>query len=364
MKVLHLLATGGVGGIENLMREYALRSDLENYFIVFWGGGANTDAIKANGGNVIELGLSKKKLITTYKELKRLTKSLEADVIVTHHDSPMIWLYMSKLKQSMPHLRTYIYAHSNIKDMHCGQNNKRTLLRKAFLKYAFKYCDSVIAISKSVNDSFLEYGYSQEKIKVIYNGVNCERFSSLELKRENNPVKLVYVGRLIPQKGVDRLIKAVSLLKAKDRVQCDIVGDGPAKDSLMNMASDLKVQDKVVFHGTRRDVDAFLGRASFFIHPAKWEEGFGIAVVEAMSAGVIPIAFNKGAIPEIIDDGVNGFIVYEESESALAAVIDKVVEMSSEELDSMRIKAREKAEMFNMGNYVNALDGYLSAGGR
>lgn len=355
------MTTGGTGGIENLMREYSYKSNLENYFVIFWGAGVNSDRIKEAGGNVIELRFGKKAFFKILRYLSNIVKEKEIDAIVTHHAAPLLWMVMHALKRKFPYLKTYIYAHGNITDM-LRKNKKGYHLRMSLLKIVFKSTNAVITISDSVRNSFLEQGFLSSKLHRIYNGVACELFEKIPLERNNDTKRIVFVGRLIPQKGVDRLIIALSRIKTGNAFVCEIAGDGEAKDSLMELSARFQLEDKVRFLGVRNDIPEFLAGADFFIHPAKWEEGFGIALVEAMSAGVIPIAYNKGAISEIIDNGINGYIVEEESVDALARAIENVLNnLSEDDILEMRKKARAKADSFNMNLYVKELDIFLGA---
>ncbi len=361
MNVLHFLATGGTGGIESLIREYADQSKLNNYYVVFWGSGVNSELMKKNGHNVIDLNLGKKDVIKTYRCLKEFVKDLKIDAIVTHHAAPAMWFYMTMLKIKFPKLLTYIYAHGALKDM-LRVEKKQWRLCKMVLNFAFKRCTKVIAISQSVRNSFSAFGFKLDKIKVIYNGVDCSKFIP-NVSKKNETLHLVYVGRLIKQKGVDRLISAVSMLNTKTPFVCDIIGDGLERSNLENLARDLKVEDKVFFHGTRNDVPDFLSNENVFVHPAAWEEGFGIALVEGMAAGLVPIAYKKGAIPEIIDDGVNGFIVEEETPESLAKSIEKVIsDYNTDYMIKIRNAAIDKAKKFDMTIFVKKLDDAICSG--
>lgn len=355
MNVIHFLATGGVGGIESLVREYADKSALNNFYVIFWGGGANSEIMKARGHNVIDLCCSKKEVWKTYRKLKHYVEQYKIDSIVVHHAAPAMWFYMTLLKKKNPNLSTYIYAHGALRDM-LRVEKKQWVLCKAVLKFAFKRCNNVIAISEAVRNSFSDFGFELDKIKVIYNGVDCAQFTP-RITEVNDVIHLAYVGRLIKQKGVDRLLKAISCIKTDKPFKCDIVGDGVERENLEQLSKELKINDKVIFHGIRKDVPEFLPKENIFVHPAAWEEGFGIAVVEAMAAGLLPVAFNKGAIPEIIDDGEDGFIVYEETPEALAEKLEYIIEnYNSIQILEMRKRAVSKAIKFDLQIFVDALD--------
>lgn len=355
MNVLHFLATGGTGGIESLIREYADKSMHNNYYVIFWGSGANSEIMKSKGHNVIDIGCSKKEVWKTYKKLVQLVKECEINAIVTHHAAPAMWFYMTILKRKFPNLSTYIYAHGALRDM-LRVEKKQWVLCKAVLDFAYKECNAVIAISESVKNSFLEFGFKLDKIKVIYNGVDCSKFTP-NIADKNEVIHFIYVGRLIKQKGVDRLLKAVSLINTNRAFACDIIGDGVEKKNLEALTYELNITDKVKFHGVRNDIPQLLPNENVFVHPAVWEEGFGIALVEGMAAGLVTVAFKKGAIPEIIDTGINGFIVEEESSEALAKCLEKIIDnYDTDEIRKLREAAVIKAKKFDMSIFVKALD--------
>nr|WP_297705754.1 glycosyltransferase family 4 protein [uncultured Butyrivibrio sp.] len=354
------MATGGTGGIESLARDYANLSTNNNYFVFFWGGGVNAEKIKASGHNVIELGVGRKEFFKTYTKLKKLVDEYGIEAIVTHHAAPMFYVYMMLLKNRSKDLRTLIYAHGNLTDM-LRAERKGVFFRKQIFAFAYKRCTKLIAISNSVKNSIGNYGFNTDKIQVIYNGVDCKKFYNSN-DNTGDTVKIIYVGRLIKQKGVDMLLDALKQIDNKCEFECDIVGDGPERKNLEKQLNDLNMRNHISFRGTRSDVPELLKKADLFIHPARWEEGFGISIVEAMAAGVVPIAFLKGAIPEIISDGVDGFIVQGCNADELAVALEKaVVGFRQGELQRFAEAAKEKASKFQLEDYVELLDNAITA---
>ena len=98
------------------------------------------------------------------------------------------------------------------------------------------------------------------------------------------------------------------------------------------------------------------------MHPAIWEEGFGISIIEAMSCGKICIASRKGAIPEIIDDGVNGFLVESNKEDELSKKIMEVSKMTDEQRIIIEENARKRANDFTIDVLQEKLHDFLRRG--
>ena len=229
-----------------------------------------------------------------------------------------------------------------------------------FIKAGHRCCEKIIAISEFVKKAGMEaYGLPEEKIAVVYNGVDIERFSVSEFRVDNPRMELIYVGRLIPVKGVHLLLEALSLLEPEVCCHVSIVGFGPEYEALVWKAEMLQLGGIVDFLGKRMDIPALLQKADYFVHPAIWQEGFGITLIEAMAAGRPCIAFRGGAIPEIIDDGVDGYHVEMASAEALAETIRKAYHQhNTDSYRKMSAAAKRKAKTFNIDNMVQNLESF------
>ena len=357
MNVLHFLTTGRSGGIEVLVKEFSALSKQNNFYAFFWDGGWITEEMKERGCNVIELHADKKDFAKPIKELDKIIKEQKIDVIIAHHAAPMLWICMNILKKKNKGLKTIAYAHANLKDMY-RENEKRGLfIRKTTFKWTYKSVDAVIAISNSVFESFRKYAYNDlEKIHIIYNGVNVEKFkrNSYEI---NEQVRIVYTGRLVEEKGVHVLLEALSKVSPELDYVCDIAGEGPERARLESLCKEYGIENRVNFHGVREDIPEFLKGEDIFVHAPIWEEGFGIALAEGMAAGLMCVAFKKGAIPEIIDNEENGYTVEPATVEALAQKLEYAIKcVRTDEGKQIRMNASVKAEKFSIRNYVNAID--------
>jgi glycosyltransferase involved in cell wall biosynthesis len=146
---------------------------------------------------------------------------------------------------------------------------------------------------------------------------------------------IVFVGRLVERKGAEFAIRALAILR---RTRADlsarliVAGDGPERDALRRLASDLAVSDAVEMTGTlsRDGVTALYRRASAFVLPAvtDWkgeQEGFGMVIVEAMLHALPVVASRSGGIPDIVRDGENGLLVAERDPEAIARALERVL---------------------------------------
>jgi glycosyltransferase involved in cell wall biosynthesis len=104
-----------------------------------------------------------------------------------------------------------------------------------------------------------------------------------------------------------------------------VLGEGPEREALEQLARELGVEGRVFLLGRVPDVAAWLRRASVLVHPARWE-GFGLGVLEAMLAGLPVVAANVSSLPELVVDGTTGFLVSPDDPSALALGVVRAFE--------------------------------------
>ncbi len=136
---------------------------------------------------------------------------------------------------------------------------------------------------------------------------------------DQTPLRIGYAGRLVEEKGLDVLIKAINLLPGAWHLR--IVGDGPDRDRLQTVAGLLNIGGGVAFDPPRKSTEmpAFYHDLDVLVLPSltrpNWKEQFGRVLIEAMSSGVVVVGARSGAIPEVIDDA--GLLFDEGDENAL-----------------------------------------------
>lgn len=354
-KVLHLLVSGGTGGIETLMKHLAAYSSNENCFAFLWVGGEVARQMAQSGANVKVFSLKKDGPVKLLRQLMALCKRERFQVVMAHHSAPLIKVVLLVLKARFPKIRAIAYAHANASDI-CDDTRKKGLwLRTAIHKAAYRRADGVVAISESVKRSLIDaMDIPADKIQVIYNGAVIPEKPP---RREKFGAKLIYVGRLVPEKGVQVTLQALAYLP---EATFDIVGDGPYRKALEQLARELNIEKRVRFLGTRSDAAKRLSEADIFVHCPTWEEGFGLAVLEAMAAGCVCVCARSGAIPEILEDGISGFLVKKNDPEALARTLGRVLRQNKKDgCAEMRSRAFARARQFSAARFSDELDAYV-----
>jgi glycosyltransferase involved in cell wall biosynthesis len=176
--------------------------------------------------------------------------------------------------------------------------------------------------------------------------------------------RVIYVGQMIPEKGVDLLLDAVALLVARGRdVRLDVVGrlDGWVppdhagyRESLVARAAAPDLDGRVRFLGVREDVPQLMAAAAIHCCPSRKEqrEAFGIVVIEAKQAGIPSVVMPSGALGELVTQGEDGWICREESPAALAEGIEYFLD--AERLRRGMAAARRSADTYSRDRFERA----------
>lgn len=182
----------------------------------------------------------------------------------------------------------------------------------------------VTAISRAVADRLGEYGAPHLREAAVVHPGTAHAEPRTDSEMTATP-SIVTAGRLVPEKGVDVLIRAFAQIAASHpEARLVVVGDGPSRESLQRLAADVGVVERVDFRGhiTHADTLAEIRRSWVACVPSLWEEPFGLIAAEAQMHGVAVVASHVGGLAEIVADGTTGYLVPPGDVDALAARLD------------------------------------------
>jgi glycosyltransferase involved in cell wall biosynthesis len=212
-------------------------------------------------------------------------------------------------------------------------------------------CRCVLAVGEELKQWVIRnYRYPPEKILVAYHGVEVSRFCRVSGETRKalrssfgvpeNGVLIVSTARLSPEKRLDRLIRTLSLLIRKHpNLWLIFAGDGPQEAELRCSAKSSLASARISFLGWLEDVSPLLQAGDIFVLPSDFE-GFGLALLEAMSTQLLCVATNTQGPSEVIVDGKNGFLV-EASDSGVIEGLSKALGLSPCEREAIERSARQ-----------------------
>jgi glycosyltransferase involved in cell wall biosynthesis len=222
--------------------------------------------------------------------------------------------------------------------------------------------DIWVAVSQAVKDYYVYEGLAADKIVVVPNGVDLEKFSPNHreyIHAPNSDINVVVYGRLIGWKGFSWFIDVFGEAK-KDlmgkTLKCIIIGDGPDKNSLISKTRLLGLENDIEFKGHKSEPESILKNADIAMVPSLNPDPFPRVCIEAMASGLPVIATKIGGIPEAVEDGKTGFLVSPgDSETTVKKLL--CLANNSELRESMGRAARLRAERyFSKERYVEAID--------
>ena len=339
MRVLQVTTHMNMGGIANyvLSLSKVLRKRSVDCVIASSGGDMEEE-LRRN--NIIHRPLDIRtkfefgpKVLKSIRELKKIINEERIDIVHAHTRVSQVAGYFAARMADTPYITT---CH--------GFFNKR-LGRRLFDFWGGK----VIAISGPVKESLVnDFGVKPERIKVIHNGVDVDRFLKAYSPGEIQDIKRALalkavpvigtIGRLSSVKGHVFFIEAFKDMLAKGRhAEGIIVGNGPEEEGLKKLVRRYGMEGSFHFFASDADTARYLAAMDVFVFPSV-KEGLGLSLLEAMAAARPCVASRIGGISDIITDGENGILFSVGDTKALADSIMRLVDN-----DDMRMRFGESA---------------------
>jgi len=182
------------------------------------------------------------------------------------------------------------------------------------VRYGIDKSTIVTAVSKSLIRDTEELIKPNKGIELIYNFIDENLYTpvnpgslkaDLGIKEEK---VVIHISNFRDVKNIPDIIKSFKQITNSMDAKLLLVGEGPEKESMERLVDELGLHDKVIFTGKRNDMPELLAISDLMIHLSK-QEAFGLVILEALACGVPSVATNIGGMPEVIDDGENGYLV-------------------------------------------------------
>lgn len=256
--------------------------------------------------------------------LKSIYQQLKPDLLHCHQYTPWFYGGWAAARAGLPVVFTEHGRH---------QPDHRRLRRVLFNRYLLRNTKAITAVSESIREALLRNEMLPTKrVEVVYNGVDHQSLQRDDLVRDRvrselgiGPQTLVigHAGRLMPVKNQALLLRSLAAV-ARQRPDLDwvavLVGGGPLESDLRALSADLKLQDRVQFLGQRSDVADLLCAFDVFAL-SSFSEGTSVTLLEAMACSLPVVTTAVGGNPELVQDGVHGYLVPSDDSEAFALAL-------------------------------------------
>ncbi|MGW1954918.1 glycosyltransferase [Streptomyces sp. NPDC001920] len=318
MRALHVITGLGVGGAEQQLRLLLRHLSAECEVVALTNPGPVAAGLAADGVRVTHLGMGGNRDIGALPRLTRLIRAGGYDLVHTHLYRACLY---GRIAARLAGVRTVVATEHSIGDTRLEGRPLNPGVRALYLA-GERLGDATVAVSPTVAERLRRWGVPGPRIHVIPNGIDAPRFRFDEVRRERarafhglpqDAYVVGGVGRLAAGKRFDLLVQALALLPGD--VWLILVGGGPEEEALRRLARGLGVADRVVLTGERPclpepggtapDLVALLSAMDVLASPSA-EESFGLAVVEALAAGLPVLYASCPAVEDLPPEAAPG----------------------------------------------------------
>lgn len=266
----------------------------------------------------------------------KIIKNLSPDLVLTYTIKPNIYGNLVTRILRIPTITT-------ITGLGSGFSNTNILgkLVKFLLRIALKKTHFIVFQNSSNYEAYKKYRIISEKSKyriVSGSGVNIKKFPIIPYP-SNNKIKLLYIGRIMKEKGITELLQVSKLLH--DNIEFNLIGD--LEENYSELIKEYESKRYLIYHGVKKDIRPYIAESDALILPS-YHEGMSNVLLEGGSSGRPLLASKIPGCSEIIDDRITGFLFEVKNFDDLKRKIIEFASLSNHDRMSMGIKARQKIE--------------------
>ena len=308
-KIFFILPTLCAGGAERVMSFVAQQlndSKFEAKLIVL---GYENDAVYIVD-KIEVIYLNKKRLLLAIFDLFFLIRKEKPAIVMSAigHVNVIMGLFSFAFKNIK-----FIGREASVVSKMSQFSNSKVKISYFLIRFFYKRLDKIVCQSQDMKNDFINnFNISDSQLMVIHNPITAMP-EIMHIKNETDLMSFITVGRLSPEKGHLRLLEVLAKIDSYAFVYT-IVGSGPLKSEIKETIIRLGIQDKVSFIPYTSKVLELLSENDYFLQ-GSYVEGFPNALLESCTVGTPVLAFNvPGGTKEIVEQGINGFIVEDELE--------------------------------------------------
>lgn len=341
--------------IYNFRKELVERLLSENYEVYISSPyGERIDELVGMGCKYIEVRISRhgKNIIEDLKLLqyyKKIIKEIKPSVVLTYTIKPNIYGGMACKSLNVPYIANITGLGSAVENG--GVMQKLTIL---LYKIAFKNISCVFFQNEENMKFFEDNKIAIGKHRLIPgSGVNLQHFNLIDYPLDET-IEFVFISRIMKEKGIDQYLEAAEYIRSKfPNIKFHICGF--CEEAYEDKLKELQDKGIIEYHGMIRDIREIIKRTHCTIHPTYYPEGMSNVLLESAACGRPLITTDRSGCREIVDDGINGYIVRQKDSNDLIEKINKFIKLSYSEKINMGIRGREKMQKeFDRQVVVNA----------
>ncbi len=359
-EILHLIKSLGRGGAEMLLPisyKYASHDQFEYSYAYFLKGKDDlVYLLKENGAQVhsFEAGGNREILLSAFS-LAKYCKSNKVDIIHAHLPIAGVVARIAGRIAKIP----VVYTEHNLMERY--HPITRFLNKSTFAMQAH-----VVSVSRDVEQSIRKHTNTKVPVSTVLNGIDTLQFKrdltgGEELRKQYTiPMDATVIGFVAvfrEQKQLPVWLKvAATILKSHPDSYFLLVGAGPLSDEIENLRDTLGLTNRLILPGLKENVRQHLSAMDIFFMSSKFE-GLPLALLEAMACECAIVATKVGGIPEVIESGISGLLVSDQSQQEMAEAL-RFYLTNKEEIKAHGIAARQRVEeAFSIQRMVKELEG-------
>jgi glycosyltransferase involved in cell wall biosynthesis len=350
LKLIRLIPVLDFGGVETVFEIWSQFADRERYDLrvcTFWKPGAAADTIRANGipVDVLDVDPSIRNPRAT-AALARYLKRMRPDILQASIGEANFHAALIGKACGVP---LVVIEEHGVPD--------RPLPYRLVHAALYRMVDAIIGVSQVAIDYVVTREFApRHRTYLLYNAIPDQYFDPVTSRSaRRDQFRFVTVGRLHPVKNQDRLIQAFApVARAHREARLMIVGGGDCHADLARRIVELGLEEQVELLGYRSDVRALVEDADCFVLPSL-SEAFGIAVVEAMARGIPIIASNAGALPEVVGDVGDRWIVDPLDVDGWSRAMTNMIQLDDDTRAAMGRDVRRIAERYSPARHAASL---------
>lgn len=367
IKIIHIINTLGIGGIERIVIELCNRLDPQKYDVTLVILSNNKLDLKDNVAKHINLILVPLKhksssffdslsLILHILKITKIFKEVKPDIIHTHTFQYNVMPILLALRIAAKNASHFHTIHTF--GIHYENQNINQRIKLKIEDWWYNRCRTQIVCISPIIKKQIDVLFTKKTKPtiIICNGIDLDKFSKISnLNYVDQIIRIAYTARCEYGKSHDTLLKAFSTLNKKyHNIELILIGDGLLRSKLELMAKDLNINDQVKFLGNCENVPMILANCNIGVFPSEFE-GFGIALIEMMAMG-LPIVCTDLPIFRVLQLNESNVLFFpSRNDNLLAQQIEKFI-ISEELRCEYTQKSVEYSKQFSIENMVTKYD--------